>query len=428
MHAEDPFDTLHDLALFHATRLEWVYTTDSPWIAACKSHGYLFGGTLSPILPDTPNSRSRQIGRIHNLEGKFVTAPWMRMWEGVYWGCVNSPAFCRTLIEHAKLMLDGGADVLQVDDPDFNVHAVKWGGCYCPFCRQMAASLGLDLHQDMETVQKVSVEEFYGLLRHEVDRQAGRHITFSCNNYQGKWNFPYNLFDYGIAEVDEVSPGFLLAAKRKADAKGKAQSFVYRSTDVAQYRKAIALCYACGLQMLVPYDVYIGAKQDGSDRFFGLPEKFADLYGLVRSCPQFFDGYEDAAVAGGNLVEQRYGNNQPVRLDDTGEAICAFVRAKPQDPRAPVVIHLIDWGGIGQPFTLALSNKCFFQWNSLVVKLLLPPSYDEKMHATAERSKDYAKLAIEMPVEVMADGGVTRIRIPGLSPWGMLVVMPEPLQ
>ena len=179
--AEDPHDTFRDAARFHATRLDWVYTTDSAWIRECTELGYSIGTALNSKLPDTPGADQRVRGRMRNRGGSLVTAPWMVGWDA-WWGCVNSPDYRAIFLEHARRCLDGGALYLHVDDPDMNYRAVEWGACFCSCCREKAAARGIDLTDSlaMREFQRASVTEFYEDVRRALDRYAGRRVPMSC--------------------------------------------------------------------------------------------------------------------------------------------------------------------------------------------------------------------------------------------------------
>ena len=123
--AEDLHDTFRDAKAFHATRLDWVYSFDPAWIGECKSRGYWFGGALNTILTDAPGVKTREQGRILDKEGQPITAPWMKSWKA-YWGCVNSPQYRESFLAHAKLLIDGGADAIHMDDPVINLGAVSY--------------------------------------------------------------------------------------------------------------------------------------------------------------------------------------------------------------------------------------------------------------------------------------------------------------
>ncbi len=417
---QDPHDTFRDAAAFHATRLDWVYSFDPAWIRECRERGYSFGGALNTKLPDAPGQKTKEKGRVLSKAGEPVTAPWMKEWKA-WWGCVNSPEYRRTYLAHARLLIDGGADSIHMDDPGLNATAVKWGGCHCEYCQERAQDQGVSLAQGMKAFQEASVREFYAYVREEIDRYAGRHVTFSSNNYDGGNGFPYNLFDYGIAELPERSGSAEVLHRKfsEASGEGRAQIFTFVSVDVPLTRRVIATAYACGGHVLVPYDVY----HENHARIFANPENYADLYGFARANAVHLDGYEDAAVAGEGLKEGRYGKVLPLSLAAKG--VYAFVRARPGEPKAPVVIHVVDWRVAPEPFVLKLRTACFFGDQAITGELLIPPPYDKEIHAKAEENDSFALLCEKQEVQVEAEGDYTLITVPSLGPWGMVVLAPE---
>ena len=417
---KDPHDTFRDARAFHATRLDWVYSQDPAWIGECKRRGLHFGGALNTILTDAPGVATRDKGRILDKNGQRVTAPWMKSWNA-WWGCVNSPEYRETYLAHAKLIIDGGADVIHMDNPGINATAVAWGGCYCEHCRKKAEQKGLTLPGDMKALQTDSVREFYAFVRQEIDRRAGRRVVFSSNNYNGAAGFPYDLFDFGIAELPERSatPVLLHGKFSEAARGGRPQVFTLGSTNVALSRRVIATAYACGGHIIVPYDVYHGK----GPRIFGTPEQYADLYGFVRAAAGWLDGYEDAAVAGTGLRETRFGEALPVEIN--AENVFTFVRARPGEPDTPVVIHLVDWRDAPQPFDLKLRTDRFFGGKPIEVKLLVPPVFDADAHAKAEETADFSPLSVEQKLQTSVADGDTVVSLPRLTPWGIAVVSPK---
>jgi hypothetical protein len=418
--ADDLHDTFRDATAFHATRLDWVYSSDPAWIAECKKRGFWFGGALNTILTDAPKGKTRDQGRILDTYGQRVAAPWMRSWNG-YWGCVNSPQYRETFLAHAKLLIDGGADAIQMDDPGINAVAVRWGGCYCRYCKEKAKKKGIDLTQDMLAFQTESVKEFYGYVRHEIDRYAGHRVPWSSNNWDGRSGFPFYLFDYGIAELpqksampDELYRKFSAAAKL-----GRRQIFTFVSTSIPLTRRVIATAYACGGQIIVPYDVYNGDQP----RIFGKPEEYADLYGFARANSGYLDRYEDAAVSGKGIIDARYESNPPVNIEI--ENVFAFVRAQPGRHDAPVVIHLVDWRDVPQPFVLKLRTDRFFGSKPITVKLSVPSPFDQNVHAKASNRNGYSSLRRESVLQTKVNGDYTYISLPALNPWGIIVVTPK---
>jgi len=422
---EDTHDTFRDAAAFHATRLDWVYSWDKEWISKCKKMGYVFGGALNSKLPDGPGLKTRKKGRIKNQKGEFVTAPWMKGWNA-WWGCANSPEYRRSFLEHAKVLIDGGADSLHVDDAVMNYAAVKWGGCYCKYCRAKAEKLG----KSVKEIQKQSVGEFFSYIRREIDKYAGRHVPISTNTHAANWEaYPYSLFDFSIAELklpgkQDLHPAKIRARVAEARKLGKAQVFTFVSADVRHTRKVIATAYACGSHLIVPWDVYLKSTPTGSERYFGKPEEYADLYGFVRAGAALLDGYEDAAVAGKGISDIRYKVNPPVSFRFKGGSgeVRAFVRAVPGSKDKPIVIHLVEWSDKPEPFMLTLTSKRFFKAKWLAIELLVPAAYDGALHKAAEKSKNFSSLVRKPGVRCYTTDDFTDIRIPALSPWGILVI------
>lgn len=418
-HADDPYDTFRDAAAFHATRFDWVYSTDPAWIAECKERGYRFTGTLNTILTDAPGENTREAGRILDKDGNRVAAPWMRAWPSPgYWGCVNSPDYRKTYIAHARILIDGGVDAIQMDDPDINAGAVKWGGCYCDHCRRKAEEQGWTLPQDMQSFQTASVTEFYAFVRTEIDGYANRRIPWSSNNYDGRGGFPYDLFDYGTAELPDRSaqPDELYRRFAAATHSGRQQIYAFVSADVPLTRRVIATAYACGGNIMVPYDVYNG----DDPRIFGKPVEYADLYGFVRAMTSFLDGFEDAAAFGHGIEETRYGSVLPIRVD--AEDVYAFVRAQPGKNGGSAVIHLVDWRETPQPFVLALRNDSFIPDQERAVSLYVPSRFDPAAHAKASQTGDYSALMERQAVKTALKAEHTEISVPPLAPWGIILI------
>lgn len=416
----DPHDTFRDAAAFHATRLDWVYSFDPEWIRESKARGFHFGGALNTKLPDKPDGVERKKGRVLNQKAELVTAPWMATWEH-WWGCVNNPAYRQIYLEHAKLIIDGGADVLHMDDPGLNYAAVEWGGCFCDFCREKAAAQGVDLQTGMKAFQKASVTDFYRWFRDEIDRYAGRRVPMSSNNYEGVWGFPYNLFDFGIAELPEPlgTPHQMYQKFSWFARHDIAQVFTFVSVDVALYRRVIATAYSCGGHVLAPYDVY----HENHPRIFGKPEDYADLYGFARAMAGYLDGYEDAAVAGQGFADERFAELPSVEI--AADSVYAFVRARPHDASAPVVIHMVDWRSRPEPTTIMLLPVRFFAENKVVAELFVPPAYESDDHVAAEKSGDFAELKFGQSLQPKEEGKLIQLDIPALHPWGMIIVKPQ---
>ncbi len=421
--AQDTFETFTAAGTFHATYLNWVYTTNPRFIKKADSLGYKMQVALTPTLPDLPfGSETNLHGRIVNKDGNPVTAPWMKGWDN-WWGCVNHPVFQKTYFAYIREALEAGAYGFQVDDPamGFLLLRNKWEDvCYCEHCQRKADSLGVQ----PPDIQEVSAREFHQKMKQQAEALAGRPVPFSCNNFEGDWElFPFDQFDFGVAEVPErrANPEYLYATIREARRLGKAQVFTFANDRDWLVQKMIAATYACGGNPLVPWDVWMGG---GRDRYFGKPETYAPLYAFVRANAQWLDGYEDAFYATSQDDPRFTGAQQlPVSFDEYRRQVHAFVRAKPGDAAAPVVVHLIDWHVLMEPFSIRLNERRFFKKGIRSVELLTPVDYDHGTHTAAGTSSDYTKMVASQSLPFTRDGDLIRLEIPKLNwHWGVLVV------
>ncbi len=460
---QDPWNTFQAAAAFYATDFLWVYSLDRQAVQRLKLSGGKVYLAINSRQPDEPDKNERLRGRILDLDGNRVTAPWMRSGKGNFWGCANSPEYREIYIAYAMKAVDAGADGLQMDDPLMNAAAVKWGGCFCPHClarfrgwlkthaspaelakagvfvvgaagraearmkpleqfdyREYLKSRhapvgdafakydGGPLKRLFVAFQEESVRAFFREVRQKIDAHAGRHVPFSSNNYAGNWQFPYDMFEMGTAELPKQDANAKTLYQRFADARrhGKAQVFtvVPKATDdteVAPTRRAIATCYACGGHLLVPWDVYTLSDHP---RYFGKPAQYADLYKLVRDHCQLFDGYEDAAFVLQGLTDARYSTQPPISLSNAD--VAAVARAVPGKPEAPMVIHVVDWRAAPQPMTARLLTHRFIRHGSLQAELLRPGNPATRLECRTTETQ-------------------TSIEIPRLDPWGIVVVTPS---
>jgi len=410
----DPHDTFEAAAAFHATGFYWCNGPNVDYFRDIVRRGYTVQGWLSTILPDTVFGNTRQQGRILDQQGELVTGPWMRAFKG-WWGCMNSPEYRQVYLDYIQTYLDAGCESLQMDDPGQNMTAVAWGGCWCPYCREKAARLG----KQPPEIQAASTYEFYRDMRRAMNDHAGRHVPFSCNAHPGEARFFDDIFDYGMQELneDQARPGRLHAAVKQAESHGKAILFTYVSRDLRRTRATIALAYAMGTHIIVPWDVYLGT---GVPRQFGTAEEYADLYAFARGAAEYLDGYTEAA-----MIRPHEGpvssEPSPVNVSGASADLALFVRAKPGDRDAPIVLHAVESGEESKPFQLRLNPARLFGQRPVTIELLSPRPYDEAVHAKAEVSKDFAPLVHRRR---LATGFVHTVDLPALQPWGLIVVSP----
>jgi hypothetical protein len=424
--ANDTLETFTAAKSFHATYLNWVYTTNPRFIRKADSLGYKLQVALTPTLPDLPlGSTSNLQGRVHSKHGEKVTAPWMKGWNN-WWGCVNHPAFQASYFAHIEAALNAGAHGFQVDDPAMGYLLLrnKWEDiCYCEFCQKKADSLGVPPPE----IQEVSVKEFHQKMKKMAAALAGREVPFSCNNFEGDWElFPFVEFDFGVAEIPErrANPEFIYSTIREARRLGKAQVFTFSNDRDWLVQKMIAATYAAGGNMLVPWDVWQGG---GKDRYFGTPKQYAPIYGFVRAIAPWLDGYEDAFYAN-SQDENRYveGNSLPISFDNYRRQFHVFARAKPNTVAAPVVVHLLDWHVLMEPFSLKLNERRFFENGIASIELLSPVEYNKTVHEQAEQVGDFSKLAASQIIDFQRDGEILHLKLPKLDlHWGLLILRPK---
>jgi hypothetical protein len=453
---------------FHATRLEWVYLGDnSEFCRGADAIGATVCGSVNSNLPDRPTGPATyEIGRARDVDGNRVLPGFMEDW-GCFWGCANNPEFRRIWLDHAEVQVRAGAVRIQNDGPRLTEGGMRyWGGCYCEHCNaafpgflaqldpvrladldlgdvsvfdyaaylrenrgnppadEKARRRAATLAQIYEDFQRANVLRFYTEVHAELEKRIGRNVPFSCNNADGFLEYLHQVHDFAMFEAypnKEGIPEFLYTQRVLPFRRiGKPFVTTFVSDDIALTRRNIALTYAFGQHTIAPWDVFTGAK---SPRVFGDPADSADLYGFVRANAALFDGYEEAAVAGGGLCETRYEDWPPVRVRGGSRQVCAVVRARPASADAAVVIHLVDWAAAPEPFTVVLDPRRFFGDRPWRVRLLTPAPYDADVHARAVATGDLSALSVETELH---SGRRTEVNVPALGPWGMLVMTPAP--
>lgn len=119
--------------------------------------------------------------------------------------------------------------------------------------------------------------------REAINKAAGRRVPMSCNNGSGGWGPVQRVFDYGIGELrsGESNPWHLRHAFLEAAEQGKHQvlSMPKPNCGTPLTRRVIATAYANGGQMMVPWDIFQGP----TSRYYGKPERYADLFHFVRN-------------------------------------------------------------------------------------------------------------------------------------------------
>lgn len=376
---------------FHATRSDWSYICDAKYIDRVHQLGWKFQGTMNSIV----NSLGYAL---RDEKGKPVLDHFKK--PGRYVADLKKEAYINWFSEKVEKWIGFGVDSMQQDEPN-----------------------GLGHWSIDEAVS------FYRKIHKIIDKEAGRHLPKSLNlNWNGsvlggRGEPITSLFDYGMAEVKKnlIGPKFFWKASR--DAISRDQDLIYTSGEdlgVDLYRKVIATCYANGMLFIVPWDQYAGVEKK---RVFSRPDDLADLYGFVRANSSLLDGYEEVAVAGYQFSDTKRNGISPILIENNSR-VSSWVRVLPRDKKAPVVIHLVDWGEIDKTIQLKLKTSDFFNGEPILVKMLVPAKYNFLDHKKAQIENDYSNLSVKVNISIQRANGYTLIDLPPINPWGMLLVLP----
>lgn len=422
VNAGDPHDTFRMAQEFHITRLEWCYGVDKVYVKRAKELGLTIGGAMGANMSDAKGKMDS--GRVTDKEGKLRTYKWMA--DGIWAGCPNAPEYRAAWLFHATNYLASGVDLIQQDDPHMSTRTTSL--CYCRYCTAAFAKYQArhGANASYEKFQQDSVLSFHRELHQQLDALAGRHIPFSHNNvigFSGNLDWTAVAFDFVNAEIEgkHVHPVELAKIAAVGRAAQMPLVFQYRETNVFNNRRALAAIYANGMNMLLPWDVYM---PDNAPRYFGRKEEYADLTGFIRANASYLDGYEHVAAAGPGLQDKNL-TEVPARLEGGSGATFAFVRAQPGRAEAPVVIHLVEWADQGKAVRLLLRKQNFWGERKLNAKLLMPAEYDEREHSKAQQSKNFSGLTKIINLPVTPSGEWLSLESPALKPWGMVVVQTE---
>jgi hypothetical protein len=419
---------------FHITRGVWSYIEDKSFIDRVRAKGWEFHGSLGMRITDPALAlRDREGNPIRCTVLRDGNRKLLRDSSGnvvddgksPFRADLANPELRRLYLERANRLVDLGVTSFQRDDPDEG--HFEWGD-----------QGGREGRRD--AIPDAEVLEFHRWARSEIEKHAGRKLTFSVNCHNDS---PFmQVFDYRMTEVrfrsmdgtkSVISPQSV--RKLALDARREKKLFMLTGQEdlpAEDYRWVWATSYATGNLYIVPWDQFQNVVLDPATRqpripinklprIFIAPEKFADLTGFVRANAEYLDGYEEAAVGGFDLQDTRFGDDVPVRVEGGSGKLSAFIRAKPGDANAPVVIHLVEREE-GAPTTFRLPTARFFGANAIKVTLRVPFPYDAALHSQAEKGKDYRSLIRETTLTTTTEGAWTLVSVPALNPWGILLV------
>ena len=419
---------------FHITRGVWSYIEDKSFIERVRAKGWEFHGSLCMKITDPALAlRDREGNPIRCTVLRDGNRKLLRDSSGnvvddgksPFRADLANPELRRLYLARANRLVDLGVTSFQRDDPDEG--HFEWGD-------QGGREGRRDAIPDAELL------EFHRWARTEIEKHASRKLTFSVNCHGDR---PFmQAFDYRMTEVrfrsmdgtkSVISPQSV--RKLALDARREKKLFMLTGQEdlpAQDYRWVWATSYATGNLYIVPWDQFQNVVLDPVTRqpripinklprLFIAPEKFADLTGFVRANAEYLDGYEEAAVGGFDLQDTRFGDDGPVRIEGGSGKLSVFLRAKPGDANAPVVIHLVEREQ-GAPTTLRLPTARFFGANAIKVTLRVPLPYDATLHSQAEQDNDYRSLIRESTLTTTIEGAWTLVSVPALSPWGILRV------
>ncbi|MGE4490169.1 MAG: hypothetical protein AB7E95_11565 [Kiritimatiellales bacterium] len=404
---------------YHATRMEWCYTTNSAFITACRSAGITSFSCANSACGRYPSGHPNTM---KDSEGNGIIAPWMTEWSDRYWGCANRSDHRNYIMNELKACIDAGADCIQFDNSLVNLRSAVsgWGSCYCSECIS-----------PVKTPQNQAlIQDFYNFLNTNIDVYAGRDVEFSCNNAGATWNYPaaQEVFSYGCGELDPVyGTNVLLMWQRLTQDNYKPQIVSLRSTNAVYQRRLISLAYACGQHALMPYDVYM---PNNDPRFFGEYSDYAPITGLVRAVPQYLNEYEEAYAYGPGISDDRYGTEflPAVTVGGNGQKYL-FVRSKVGDSQGAKIIHVVEWEDSAEAYKVKIHIGRLFYSNSLKVKarFFRPKDYEETEHDAAQASGNFSGLKDSWDKTITYDGDYAIVGMDGSDldvarPWGYLVI------
>jgi len=402
---------------FHITRGVWSYIEDESFIKSVRTKGWEFQGSLCMTLTDPALALHDREGRPIGTIGQTDQPPFR--------GDNANPAYRRAYLERAKRLVDMGVSSFQRDDPDEGFF--DWGK-----------------KGRRDAISDVDLLEFHQWARTEIEKHAGRKLSFSTNCHTDP---PFmQAFDYRMTEVrfrsmdgtkEVISPSRIRAIGLSSRKEKKLFVLTGQEDRPAEdYRWIWATSYATGNLYIVPWDQFQNVVLDPVTRvplipvnklprIFIAPQNLGDLTGFVRANGDVLDGYEEAAVGGYDLHDARYGADTPVIIEGGSGKLSAFVRARPGDAKAPVAIHLVEKKK-GDATTLRMPTARFFGRHKFKVTLREPLPYDAALHAKAENDKNYRSLMRETTLTTTTEGAWTLISVPALNPWGILVVKKLP--
>lgn len=289
-----------------------------------------------------------------DLNGDRIVPGWLDSeYRGIkpWWGCTNHPDFRAHLEERAAVAIEGGANMLHLDDHMGTcAAALHSGGCFCSYCeagfrkwlkahysadelrtkgitsldsftyagflksegirtREAFISGGFNhaipLYTDFIAYQRKAAADFVDRLGIVADSVAGKNIPVGVNS----WNLtPEQLAtshhaDYFSNEVqhyekEDLVPPFVYllgnALGKPVFSTGTGEDWIHMNTEMDPVRinRWIATAYAFGNYFMYAYRSW-GFSEETGTRWTKVPvELFAPYFSFIHDNAALFDGYE----------------------------------------------------------------------------------------------------------------------------------------
>ena len=485
---------------FHVTRLEWTYInnlTDAQAADSIKrviAMGRLFGATIN-IDVDNKYCNVDLNGTVIAPEGVLVNPKGSGCMNNPDFFTLQTNEFVRNVnvgalsnqrddpSTTANVWQSGGCFCNYCMEKftrwlrqKYSVHELNQMGItnpetfnYKTYLKSLspAVPVGVDfgswnggvLKENFITFLDESSHDFFIRMKGEVALQTGKDAPLSGNNssYQVWNNSTMKAFDWGLSEM-MFSTGTPQQIYSKSNEARKLNKFQVFSTPKLRYptdfnaddtpiisdadrlflnRYLIAMSYASGGIMVVPWDVFEQSLGHGPDRFFGKKEDYADIYGFVRAMAPYLDDYEEVFAFGQNLT-----TTNPVSglLSEIPAGVYVIVRVIPKSKTAPVIFHFVDTRIVKTPYTISVNSKLLYAGKSYEMEFYRPKTYIPDQHTEAENlatkllqtGKLFSKLespAFNGLVDTVKVAPTTlnerfSFDVPTINPWGILKVWP----
>lgn len=388
---KDKFPTVDDakqaIRAFHATRVDWFYpgthtTQDGAKHVTPESKAFI----------DWCHANDMKIGGAINNNTKNPDWKYKKHHLDRYVGEPSIPAFVADVVAWGKAQIDAGVDTMVCDDI-FKYDAPR---------------------QRLWSDQVLKKLKAY---------KPGFTIAGNSGHNIGTGYVRRYAVDFHYSDNNFVPSPRDWWSQSKAHRALKSAILLHPNRPISKqtHRQMIALGYANGAHVITPWDEYIHGKA----RLFADPADFADLYGFVRALGEkdYLNGYEDAAVGGYDLKENRYGEHLPIAVAGGSGKLSVFARAKPGQTHTPAVFHLVE-SDEPKAAKLRLRKSALFGTSKVVCKLLVPTPYAKADHEAAAASGDYESLCRISTLAVDEENGHLVVDLPPLNPWGVLIISP----